>query len=170
MRRIACAAIALALVAACGGGGDDDDTASAETTTTEGAEAAPTTASDGSLDPCSLITAGEAEDVLGSEPGEPTNVNAGGVGACTYRLDDGSAAVQINVEPGDASVFESRTAEMGGESVHGVGDQAQVNGTIGQIAVVQGDVLFAIFVMLPGGADVDHATLTELGRAAAGRL
>lgn len=169
MRRIAFAAIALAL-AACGSGGDDDDTTSGETTATDSGEAAPTAGSDEALDPCSLITAGEAEDVLGGEPGEPTNVNAGGVGACTYRLEDGSAAVQINVEPGDASVFESRTAEMGGESVDGVGDQAQVNGTIGQIAVVQGDVLFAIFVMLPGGADVDHATLTELGRAAAGRL
>jgi hypothetical protein len=170
MKRLPFAAIALALVSACGGGGDDDDTAAAEPTTTESAEAAPTTGRDGPLDPCSLITAGEAEDVLGGAPGEPTDVNAGGVGACTYRLDDGSAAVQINVEPGDASVFEARTAQMGGESVDGVGDRAQVNGTIGQIAVVQGDVLFAIFVMLPGGADVDHATLTELGRAAAGRL
>ncbi len=169
MRLMVFAAVVLAL-AACGGGADEESTGSGETSTTDGGESAPTTGSYGSLDPCSLITAAEAEAVLGGDPGEPTNVKAGGVGACTYRLQDGSAAVQINVEPGDASVFESRTAEMGGESVDGVGDQAQVNGTIGQIAVVQGDVLFAIFVMLPDGADVDHSTLTELAAAAAGRL
>jgi hypothetical protein len=78
--------------------------------------------------------------------------------------------VQINVERGDAAVFEARTAQMGGESVEGVGDQAHVSGTLGQIAVVQDDVLFAIFVMLPGGADVDTDTLTDLGRAAADLL
>lgn len=143
MTTLVAAAIIGILAAGCG---SDDNantarSASPETSTeaTEATEATSATGGDATLDPCRLVTAGEAAAVLGSDPGEPTNVRAGGVGACTYRLD-------------------------------GVGDQAHVNGTIGQIAVVQGDVLFAIFVMLPDGADVDHATLIELGRAAAGRL
>jgi len=177
MTTLVAAAVIGILAAGCG---SDDiantarsaspDTTAAAAEATQATEATSATVGDGTLDPCRLVTAGEAAAVLGSEPGEPTNVMAGKVGACTYRLGDGSAAVQINVEPGAAATFESRTAQMGGESVDGVGDQAQVNGAIGQIAVVQGDVLFAIFVMLPGGVDIDHATLIELGRAAAARL
>lgn len=178
----------VALTAACGGGDDssagdrrtDSTTESgASTDSTAGAggassdsvaaPGAPTGSGDDSLDPCSLVTSDEAAEVLGDKPDKPTDVQAGDVSACTYRLPDGSAAVQINMQRGDDATFESQVAELSGEAVDGVGDKALVNATVGQISVVKGDVLFAIFVSLGNGERPDSATLVELGKAAAGR-
>ena len=131
---------------------------------------APADPGDGSLDPCSLVTSDEAAAVLGDEPGEPTNVDAGGVGACTYRLADGSAAVQINVERGDADTFLSQISEGRGEELDGVGDAAVANETLGQVTVVKGDVRFAVFVSLADGEKTDLDTLFVLATTAVGRL
>lgn len=189
-RRVALTAI-VAMTVAAGCGGDDDAGDVAEPTSTGAPDAteAPddtqatagtevetsdTSTSkpvgDGSLDPCSLVTADEAAAVLGAEPGEPTNVDAGGVSACTYRLPDGSAAVQINLERGDADTFLSQISEGRGEKLDDVGDAAVANETLGQVTVVKGDVRFAIFVMLAGGEKTDVDTLFVLATTAVGRL
>ena len=160
MRRIVLAALALALAGACGGGG-------ATSGGTTGASAS--TGGSGSLDPCLLVTSAEAAAVLGDQPDEPTNVAAGGVGACTYRLHDGSGAVQINVEHGDLAEFDSRTENFHGEAVD-AGDKALANVTLGQVVVLKDDVLSAIFVSLPNDQHADVATLGELARTAAGRV
>ena len=116
------------------------------------------------------VTSDEAAAVLGDEPGEPTNVDVGGVGACTYRLADGSAAVQINVERGDADTFLSQISEGRGEELEGVGDAAVANETLGQVTVVKGDVRFAVFVSLADGEKTDLDTLFVLATTAVGRL
>ena len=201
MRRTALAAVLVVVVllaVACGG--DDDDTAgsvdqaaeaadssqavddtqavvSTEVDSTDATEVDATEAStgsdDGSIDPCELVTADEAAAVLGAVPGEPTNVHAGGVGACTYRLPDGSGAVQINVEQGDGERFLSDLSGATSTNalvVEGVGDAAVANEIIGQITVVQGDTRFGIFISPVGGGPVDAATLSAMAEVAVGRL
>ncbi|MBA3802926.1 MAG: DUF3558 family protein [Acidimicrobiia bacterium] len=189
--RLALTAVVVMSVAAGCGGGDEggdavvDPTSDAPDATdaagaTEAPDAtdvpgdteapAPADPGDGSLDPCSLVTSDEAAAVLGDEPAEPTNVDAGGVGACTYRLADGSAAVQINVERGDADTFLSQISEGRGEELDGVGDAAVANETLGQVTVVKGDVRFAVFVSLADGEKTDLDTLFVLATTAVGRL
>ncbi len=186
------AIVTLSVAAGCGGDDDGGGDAAADPTSagvpdatgaagaTEAPDAtdvpgdteapAPADPGDGSLDPCSLVTSDEAAAVLGDEPGEPTNVDAGGVGACTYRLADGSAAVQINVERGDADTFLSQISEGRGEELDDVGDAAVANETLGQVTVVKGDVRFAVFVSLADGEKTDLDTLFVLATTAVGRV
>ncbi|HEX9633901.1 MAG TPA: hypothetical protein VGB34_00210 [Candidatus Limnocylindria bacterium] len=82
------------------------------------------------LDPCSLLVATTAAEVLGPEvgPGVPDPESAAGTAGCTYQLDADGTSLFVIVMRESASglvgeeLLESLPPDSGAEELHGVGD------------------------------------------------
>jgi len=149
------AAAALVLLTGCGG---------SETQPRSADEAVPDVGEaplDG-VDPCALVTAGEAEQALGGpivEQERPVESNIESrLATCRYVAEQGASVgvlvvmVRGSIEPGEASIaFRSeREAPVASESVSGIGEAAMWSQELGltvlsgeRMITISGDVTFA---------------------------
>jgi len=125
---LAAGVLLAATMAACGGGDAGDDS-------TAGAEQAQPAAgsSSGTNDPCALVTAAEAEQVLAGRPDaeRPSELNNDYVAACRYVAPRGESvvvlAVKVSRQSGRVGFENAKRMEELGiqiQPVSGVGDEA----------------------------------------------
>lgn len=173
MRRIALAAVTIALLTAgCGSGGGDDgkstDSAAAGTDTVAAGDTATGTGdtatesqgdggSDGGGAGCDLISDELAASVLGidivrREPHE--DATTGGVSCIkgTERVQDLSQAsyVSISATPGGAAFFDQTIEGAPTESVPGVGDRAEFLADAASLIIAAGEDLVTVQVVKGG--------------------
>lgn len=173
MRRIALAAVTIALLTAgCGSGGGDDgkstdsaaagtDTVAADDTATGTGDTATESQGDGGSDGggagCDLISDEVAASVLGigivrREPHE--DATTGGVSCIkgTERVQDLSQAsyVSISVTPGGAAFFDQTIEGAPTESVPGVGDRAEFLADAASLIIAAGADLVTVQVVKGG--------------------
>lgn len=168
MRRLLVMAAMCVLATGCGGDdGDDEATASSTTevdaedvdTTTTGADATTTTAEGAGggggtvdVDPCSLITADEAADLIGADVGvgQSTPFEAGT--ACIYQGGGSIVGVQVFSAPGTEELLAANAPLFASDAVpaDGIGEAAFVSEAEASIGVLQDGVIFTVTVVADG--------------------
>lgn len=157
-RALGVVAMAVVLVATgCSGGESDDDD-----------QATPTTSARGMPRACDLVTAKEAESVLGTPPKPPTAEAE----RCTWSASDDRGFVTVALRQADdpKPALEASRATDRGEAVSGIGDAAYLSlpaPELGIVAFVRAQTMVSILVRSPGR---NRETLLDLARTSAGRI
>jgi hypothetical protein len=125
------------------------------------------------VNPCDLVTKGEAEAALGASVGEPKVEDTPPVSACTYETAN-FETVQVVVttfeDAGQArDAFQSAIDINGYEEISGIGDRAYNAQPIFDISVLKGKYDVSIDVALPDDQD-EMAVAQDLARTAVDRL
>lgn len=131
-------------------------------------------AEDAQLDPCTLVTAADAEHVLGAPVDQPqraaNDVNA----VCIYRARRGSPPPSLSLQLTEATSEEAASAALrdakeglaglAPEELSGVGDEAFWMERMKQLHARKGNVWFTLV------GDAPRTALVELARVIVARL
>ncbi|MEP7153855.1 MAG: hypothetical protein ABI856_19290 [Nitrospira sp.] len=123
------------------------------------------------VDPCSLVTNAEVEQVVGKLKGAPTADKMGNAASCNFEFANGKDAFEIWVGPDDAFMRIRKDAKKP-VTVKGLGDDAFMNrGAHGldyvDLIIKKGVVLIQLAIKETAG---DEDKLVTLGKKAVGRF
>jgi hypothetical protein len=184
--RVALGALAAAaLLGGCGGDDDEpssagEETAAEETTTGAGDDEGDAAAAGGELAACDLITADEAEEVIGKPVELDDQGSNSTFGVCTYQSEAGDNFILSVAFGAGPSAYESAVDSLPAatgskpEEVSGIGDRAVFVDT-GSGAAAKNGAVYALAgdnylnLSYSGDRDAQQVT-TEAAGIAAGRL
>lgn len=131
----------------------------------------PAVAAPPKMDPCSLLTTAEVEQVIGKLKGIPTTDKMVDAEACYFEFTNGKDAFEIRVGPGDAFVRVHKDAKKP-VTVKGLGDDAFLDrGAHGlnyvDLTIKKGAVLVQLAIKETAG---DEDKLKTLGQKAVKRF
>jgi hypothetical protein len=125
------------------------------------------------VNPCDLVTKGEAETALGASVGEPKVEDTPPVSACTYETANFETVQVVLTTFEDAGqaqdAFQSAIDINGYEEISGIGDRAYNAQPIFDISVLKGKYDVSIDLALPDDQD-EMAVAEDLARTAVDRL
>jgi hypothetical protein len=139
-------------------GGDTTDTTA--TTEASGEEATTTTAAPAGggatgpadIDPCTLLTAGDASDIIGSDVGEGSSTPFESGTACIYQSGSSLVGVQVYSAPGTEDLLAANAPLFAPDAApySGVGEAAFLSEDEATIGVLQDGVIFTVTIALDG--------------------
>lgn len=158
-------ALGLLVAALAGCGGDPP---------AEGGASAPETAAARSDDPCALLTSADAQDALGSAPGDPVRQDNGALRMCQYTAEPsgegleavaGAPSAGLSIFSGTATRDTLASNTAGGTPVPGVGEVAAELGTA--IYFLKGERLYGVDL---SGEGMTAASRADLAKKIADRI
>lgn len=141
--------------------------ASAASTTAAQPPASAPIAGTSAIDPCSLITQGEATAALGVEVKPAVTTAAGPSTTCLYQPSKGYGSVTVTVVPGTAAQIAS-IRDATSKDLSGIGDEAVL--VQGGVWIRKGSTVIAIIILTTEVTAGSAAAVETLARAAGSRL
>ena len=179
------AMVVVGVVSACGDG-DEKPTSTGETAATNGADGGtpgpePTEGDDGEIlgpiDPCGLVTKGEAEASVGTTLGKTRKGNSAPYDVCAYEAIDSGAKAVVHVRSdlpdGEFEAEKERTEALLGETseaVSGVGDEAHYLGHLLYVRKGDREIIMGVIMATDNTAAQVLAVEKDLTLKALSRL